>query len=80
MIGYVKFLCVFQRGEAKLLVEDFEGAVADMRVAAEKSPQVSVKSSNNKKVSSYYNKFSCRYGNGLDWIGLLRYSNLNPIH
>lgn len=28
-----------QRGEAKLLVEDFEGAVADLRSAAEKSPQ-----------------------------------------
>ncbi|XP_022846211.1 dnaJ protein P58IPK homolog [Olea europaea var. sylvestris] len=29
-----------QRGEAKLLVEDWEGAVADLKSAAEKSPQV----------------------------------------
>ncbi|XP_017240855.1 dnaJ protein P58IPK homolog [Daucus carota subsp. sativus] len=28
-----------QRGEAKLLVEDFEGAVSDLRAASEKSPQ-----------------------------------------
>lgn len=28
-----------QRGEAKILTEDFEGAVADMKLAAEKSPQ-----------------------------------------
>ncbi|PWA51945.1 P58IPK-like protein [Artemisia annua] len=28
-----------QRGEAKLLIEDWEGAVADMKAAAEKSPQ-----------------------------------------
>lgn len=28
-----------QRGEAKLLVEDWEGAVADLKLAAEKSPQ-----------------------------------------
>lgn len=28
-----------QRGEAKLLVEDWEGAVADLKAAAEKSPQ-----------------------------------------
>ncbi|CAA3003706.1 dnaJ P58IPK homolog [Olea europaea subsp. europaea] len=28
-----------QRGEAKLLVEDWEGAVADLKSAAEKSPQ-----------------------------------------
>ncbi|XP_057805455.1 dnaJ protein P58IPK homolog A-like isoform X3 [Salvia miltiorrhiza] len=28
-----------QRGEAKLLVEDWEGAVADLRSAAEKSPR-----------------------------------------
>lgn len=31
---------MFQRGEAKLLVEDWEGAVADLKSAAEKSPQV----------------------------------------
>lgn len=31
-----------QRGEAKLLTEDWEGAVADMKAAAEKSPQVTV--------------------------------------
>lgn len=29
-----------QRGEAKLLTEDWEGAVADLKLAAEKSPQV----------------------------------------
>ncbi|XP_057805453.1 dnaJ protein P58IPK homolog A-like isoform X2 [Salvia miltiorrhiza] len=29
-----------QRGEAKLLVEDWEGAVADLRSAAEKSPRI----------------------------------------
>lgn len=29
-----------QRGEAKLLTEDWEGAVEDMKSAAEKSPQV----------------------------------------
>lgn len=31
---------ILQRGEAKLLVEDWEGAVADVKSAAEKSPQV----------------------------------------
>lgn len=31
---------ILQRGEAKLLVEDWEGAVADIKSAAEKSPQV----------------------------------------
>ncbi|KAL6585387.1 DnaJ subfamily C member 3 [Orobanche minor] len=30
---------IVQRGEAKLLVEDWEGAVADLKSAAEKSPQ-----------------------------------------
>lgn len=29
-----------QRGEAKLLTEEWEGAVADLKLAAEKSPQV----------------------------------------
>lgn len=32
---------VFQRGEAKLLTEDWEGAVEDLKSAAQKSPQVS---------------------------------------
>ncbi|KAL0316242.1 UNVERIFIED_CONTAM: DnaJ protein P58IPKB [Sesamum radiatum] len=31
-----------QRGEAKLLVEDWEGAVADLKSAVEKSPQITV--------------------------------------
>lgn len=30
-----------QRGEAKLLIEDWEGAVQDLKAAAEKSPKVS---------------------------------------
>lgn len=30
----------FQRGEAKLLTEDWEGAVEDLKSAAQKSPQV----------------------------------------
>lgn len=32
---------MFQRGEAKLLTEDWEGAVNDLKSAAQKSPQVS---------------------------------------
>lgn len=32
--------CVFQRGEAKLLIEDWEGAVGDLKTAAQGSPQV----------------------------------------
>lgn len=32
---------VFQRGEAKLLTEDWEGAVDDLKAAAQQSPQVS---------------------------------------
>lgn len=31
---------IFQRGEAKLLTEDWEGAVEDLKAAAQKSPQV----------------------------------------
>jgi DnaJ family protein C protein 3 len=31
----------FQRGEAKLLTEDWEGAVEDLKTAAQNSPQVS---------------------------------------
>ena len=33
-------MLLFQRGEAKLLTEDWEGAVADLKAAAQKSPQV----------------------------------------
>lgn len=31
---------VLQRGEAKLLIEDWEGAVEDLKSAAQRSPQV----------------------------------------
>lgn len=31
---------MLQRGEAKLLTEDWEGAVEDLKEAAQKSPQV----------------------------------------
>ena len=32
--------CLLQRGEAKLLTEDWEGAVEDLKEAHQKSPQV----------------------------------------
>lgn len=39
---YLEMGIIFQRGEAKLLTEDWEGAVADLKLAAEKSPQVCI--------------------------------------
>jgi hypothetical protein len=36
----VSFIFLLQRGEAKLLSEDWEGAVQDLKEAAQKSPQV----------------------------------------
>jgi hypothetical protein len=36
----VIFSFFYQRGEAKLLSEDWEGAVQDLKEAAQKSPQV----------------------------------------
>lgn len=50
VVLYVRYGCsnafllavvFFQRGEAKLLTEDWEGAVEDLKSAAQKSPQVS---------------------------------------
>lgn len=35
-----EFDCFYQRGEAKLLTEDWEGAVEDLKAAAQKSPEV----------------------------------------
>jgi hypothetical protein len=40
-MGVFFFFFFFQRGEAKLLTEDWEGAVEDLKSAAQKSPQVS---------------------------------------
>lgn len=36
----MSFFVLAQRGEAKLLSEDWEGAVQDLKEAAQKSPQV----------------------------------------
>lgn len=36
------YILHLQRGEAKLLTEDWEGAVEDLKSAAQRSPQVSL--------------------------------------
>ncbi|KAG8374245.1 hypothetical protein BUALT_Bualt11G0111200 [Buddleja alternifolia] len=63
-----------QRGEAKLLVEDWEGAVADLKSAAEKSPQ-----DMNIREALMRAEKSLKMSQRKDWYKILGVSKTAPV-
>ncbi|GAA0138657.1 chaperone [Lithospermum erythrorhizon] len=63
-----------QRGEAKLLTEDFEGAVADMKSAVEKSPE-----DNNIRRALAKAERSLKLSQRKDWYKILGISNTASV-
>jgi hypothetical protein len=69
----VSFIFLLQRGEAKLLSEDWEGAVQDLKEAAQKSPQVIL-------IGLGVESWWCKQGSRIRWGGKNRSPSIPGFH